>query len=819
MKKIVLGCLTVATAVKVLGARGARSARAARTLGRFRGALSVALVLGLAFPWAPTALAQGSRVDAGLDELARQRRMLELVQGGVDTSRFDLDELRLDAAFMDAPEIGEFVASSYRFELYRGVLRGPQGTLVSGAGNALDLSVLLATLLRDAGYDSRVALGLLGSEDAERLLTRALEARPEAREVVNDGDDMVAELAQVAGVSEAELIEYRQALASADLRSSDRYQESVTASAALIQALADGGVNLQGASHEDLVAEAKEYAWVEYRLGANDAWGELHPAFGALAAPAPLTADEYLEGSVPDRLQHRLRIEVGIERKRGDVFTEEHLMTPWERPVANMLGVNLSVANSPLGQSADATLQELGTSLSGTLFFVPLLNGAMAPGAKAFDTLGNLLSPEDAASAMAGVFQTAASKLNKATGALGALGSDGPADAEPFALTAQFVDVVHIAPGGQEARQRRYIFDRRAGDARALGGTALLDESVLLNGILTNMEIMVTGGSLPLDFLAHDAAEQGLHYLDAMERLLQEPDQAGLQLAFADVRGREQLLLMALFEAAGPSSGGVAYRAEPTVVSIRQALTIGEAVSGEMGVDIVFSGRRFLVNGPSGVMEDPESAVMAGAWDTMVERLYMQRFTPEVASAYSVFGAGAPLRVVKNESELAGSGAPTEALPAMQRDLSAGNVLVYSDTEAAAFGWWRVDPRTGATLGMGSGGHGTAFTEYLIELSPSLAFTAALAVPGVFMCTTLTGTALALCICDMVVGAVVFTGIGIGIGAAFAGASLTISQAVTAGSFLAIDVGVGVTSLLVGGPCNWVAGAVSDSSSKRCILA
>ncbi len=783
--------------------------------------LRAAVILSLTFPWAPTALAQGGRADGAPDELTRQRRMLEVVRDGVDTSRFDLDELRLDAAFMDALEIGELVATAYRFELYRGVLRGPQGTLVSGAGNAFDLSLLLATLLQDAGYDSRIAVGTLGSEDAERLLTRILEAS-DAREVVDVGSDHVAELALVAGVSEAELVEYGQALASVDLRSSERYQESVTASAALIQALAGAGVDLQGATHEDLVVEAKEYAWVEYRLGAGNDWGELHPAFGALAAPAPVTADEYLEGSVPDRLQHRLRIEVGIERKRGDAFTEEHLMTPWERPVANMLGVNMSVANAPLGQAADVTLQELGTSLRDTLFFVPLLNGAMAPGARAFDTLGNLLSPEDAASPMAGVFQTDASKLNKATGALGALGNDGPADDEPFALTAEFVDVVHIAPGGHESRQRRYIFDRRAGDARALGGTAMLDESVLLDGILSNMEIMVTGGSLPLDFLAFDTAEQGILYAEAMERLVREPVQSSLQTAFADVRGREQLLLMALFEAAGPSNGGVAYRAEPTVVSIRQALTVGESVSGEIGVDILFSGRRFLVDGPSGVIEDPNAAVLAGAWDTMVERLYMERFAPSVASAYSVFGAGVTLKVVKNEEELAVSGAPTEALPAMQRDLSAGNVLVYSDalsTQGAAFGWWRVDPRTGATLGMGAGGHGSAMTEYLIELSPSLAFAAALAVPGAMLCSTQTGDDLILCICDMVTGVAIFTGIGVGIGAAFAGASVLVQQGVAAGSFLALDIGVGVPSLFLGGPCTWVDMLIGDSGPRSCIKA
>lgn len=798
-----------------------RPARAARPPGRFRGPLGVVLASFLAFAWAPSALAQGSGTDAALEELARQRRLLEVVREGVDGSRFDLDALRLDAAFMDATEIGDAVATGYGFELYRGVLRGPEGTLVSGAGNAFDLSLLLATLLQDAGYDSRIAVGTLEAEDAERLLARVLEEL-ETPGATAMGSDRIAEVARAGGVSEAELVEYGRALTAVDVTSSDRYQESVAASGALIRALAGAGVDLRGATHEDLVDEAREYAWVEYRLGATDEWGALHPAFGALPGPSGVVAAEYLEGSVPGHLQHRLRIEVGIERKRGDVFSEEPLMTPWERPVANMLGVNLSVANSPLGQGAGASLQEIAGSIGDTMFFVPLLNGTMAPGARAFDTMGNLLSPEDAASPMAGVFQTGAGKLNQATGALGGLGNDGPADDEPFALTAQFVDVVHVAPGGEESRQRRYIFDRRAGDARALGGTALLDESVLLNGILSNMEIMVTGGSLPLDFLALDTTAQGMLYVEAMERLVRQPDASALQTAFADVRGRDQLLLMALFEASASGAGGVAYRAEPTVVSIRQALTVGDSVGVEIGVDIMFSGRRFLVDGPSGVTEDPDAAVLAGAWDTMVERLYMQRFDPAVASAYSVFGAGAPLEVVKSEDELAASGAPAAALPAMQRDLSAGNVLVYAAAQPggdAAFGYWRIDPLKGATLGMGTGGHGSALTEFLVELSPSLALAAALAVPGAALCATQKGDDLILCICDMVTGIAIFTGIGVGIAAAFGGATVLVQQGVAVGSFLALDLGVGVPSLFLGGPCTWVDKLIGDGGPRSCILA
>lgn len=794
-----------------------RSGPCADFVAGARRLLTCVLAIAIALPLAPSAVAQGALTSEAARELARQRNMLEVALAGVDSSRIDLDAQRLDAAFMDAQELEELLASEYRFELYRGLLRGAEATFISRAGNALDLSFLLATLLEDAGYDARIALGSLTEADGERLLERVLEplAAPE-----RSSPDQVRAVAQAADVSVEDLEEFGRALAAVELEETAPYLEAQAASAALLDALAAAGVVLASDDHAALLAEAIEYAWVEYRLG-DAAWDAIHPAFGALPAPL-VVADEYIESAVPESLQHRLRVEVGIERKRGNEFFEEHIMTPWERPVANMFGVNLAVTNSPLDQPADATLKDLGTTLRETAFFVPLLNGVLAPGAMAFDTMGNLLSPADAANAMAGVFQTAASKMGQATGLLGALGTDAPADMEPFALTAQFVDVIHVAPGGAENRQRRYVFDRRGGAARVQGGAELLDESVLLNGILSSMEFMVTGASLPTDYLVDDSVQQGLRYLDAIERLAQNPD-LGLIDGVDGLQGRDQLLLMALFEGVAPVAGGAGYRAAPTVVSIRQALTIGESVGGELGVDILHSSRRFLTTGPSGVVSDANHAVLAGAWDTMVERLYVERFAQGVDSAYSSFADGSgPLTVLTDVAELQGSGAPDAALPALQRDLAAGNVVVYASDHAAsgtAFSWWRVDPATGTTLGIGSRGHGNAALEYLVPWQISLTVAGVLAVPGAMICASQSGDALIICLCDMVTGVVIFGSIGLAVGGALAGASAAVQVGVSVGMFVGSDIGLGTAMLTpLGGPCTWADRLMSFQAPTTCIL-
>src|SRR5690606_17578114 len=87
-----------------------------------------------------------------------------------DPTEYDVDSLALDLAFEEPETIAAWVGENVDFELYAGLLRGPQGTLVAGAGNALDQAVLLARLLNDVGYEARVALGELPAEQATELV-------------------------------------------------------------------------------------------------------------------------------------------------------------------------------------------------------------------------------------------------------------------------------------------------------------------------------------------------------------------------------------------------------------------------------------------------------------------------------------------------------------------------------------------------------------------------------------------------------------------------------------------------------------------------
>lgn len=67
----------------------------------------------------------------------------------------------------DPVKIYEFVRNEFRHELYFGLLKGPEGTLLSRGGNDYDLNALLVSLLRVAGVPARFVRGRIAVTAAQ----------------------------------------------------------------------------------------------------------------------------------------------------------------------------------------------------------------------------------------------------------------------------------------------------------------------------------------------------------------------------------------------------------------------------------------------------------------------------------------------------------------------------------------------------------------------------------------------------------------------------------------------------------------------------
>lgn len=107
---------------------------------------------------------------------------IERLRTVIDRSYFETEAV-LNQSDFESEIIIDFVRDRICFEQYPGLLRGSKGTLMSRAGNALDQSFLLASLLRDAGYDARIVRGELDSHSATILLSQIQACRPDAANI------------------------------------------------------------------------------------------------------------------------------------------------------------------------------------------------------------------------------------------------------------------------------------------------------------------------------------------------------------------------------------------------------------------------------------------------------------------------------------------------------------------------------------------------------------------------------------------------------------------------------------------------------------
>lgn len=710
---------------------------------RARGGVLLRGALALAVAWMGPAswLSVGAQGDGGTDllearvRLARAYEPIEVIASRLDPTTFDVDALAFELAFEVGEDIVAEVHRRVRFEPYVGVLRGARGTLATGAGNALDQAVLTALLLGDAGYDTEIRTARLDAAAAELLWARiGTGGRPTS---IGSGPVEAAGLrpelvAEAGAFDEAEdLVERR----------GDEIQRDVAVVERLLAEAVELGDGL-GAAIGEAVAG---YAWVAYRLGNDAPWAHAHPVFGGdpPALVMGLEPDAVYVGSVPEDVQHRIRIQAFVERSVGGQLSETPVMDAWERPVANAFGVPLTYTNAADGagrvdEGSDPEAVRAATSL-----FFPMFQGELPDGALAFTTDGATVPPEEAASPYAAFFATTARALGDALGALGGLG-DSEADeaSAAMALTGFGFDFTLIEPGGDETTHRRMVVDRIGTDARAAGEVRLdpdLSEADVFAALTATHTIVVDPGRYTDEYVVARGVEHLLElrpYLDAvLEALVGDGDVPAYP---GELRQLEEpigpLLLASALTSAPLGPDVLSYRPAPGLVVIT---AVPEADRSE--VDVVANPRWSLRLGADGPRPDAAASRFAGIWETRTEALGFGAdeghvVIPAFATLAEVEGA----RVVVTAADAVRVAAlpyPAATRAAMLEDLERGYAVVAAETPTAGTpGWWRVDPTTGATLGRGGDGRGASFVEYLTSWQVSVVMAAGFTGYGVGGC-------------------------------------------------------------------------------------
>lgn len=216
-------------------------------------------------------------------------------------ARYDL-EARAASLPSDLGPSFAFVRDQIRFEPYPGTLRGAEGTLAAGAGNAADKALLLAALLKAKGFRTRFAMGRLARDRTDMLIARVFEperpyAGPEAQPPAGDVDGLML-----------------------------RVRARALRDFALIrEALGTTLPSQVGPTRDQLFKEIERHVWVQVDEGGT--WRDLDPAFadatpGKTYAEADRTAD-----AMPQELTQRVTIRLVSESLAG---TALHAQTALE---------------------------------------------------------------------------------------------------------------------------------------------------------------------------------------------------------------------------------------------------------------------------------------------------------------------------------------------------------------------------------------------------------------------------------------------------------------------------------------------------------
>jgi hypothetical protein len=301
------------------------------------------------------------------------------------------------------------VRDRIRFDPYRGILRGVEGTLAAQAGSAYDRSLLLQRLLDDMGLETRLAFGTLPESQARVLLARALQPAPDPFDP--------EPLERLAGF----LPLVRQRL---EARAARDY-EWLRGSGALTGTQAAG--RLVG------LEDVRDHVWVQARMEGK--WTDLDASFADAVAGRSYTAAARYVGTASEGDHHRVQIALVAESLAASRLASTRVLDV-EVAAASAAASTIYLTFRPRNPGLGGTL---AAKLGADTEFVPILT------VDGTDTTGRPIPgvrPEASASRAF-------------------LGAGGRAE-----LAGLYLDVTTTSPGGRTHRSRRTLIDRLPAGAR-----------------------------------------------------------------------------------------------------------------------------------------------------------------------------------------------------------------------------------------------------------------------------------------------------------------------------------------------------------------
>jgi hypothetical protein len=633
----------------------------------------------------------------------------------IDHEQFDLDALAFALALETPQTIAPRVDNMIATQVYAGALRGAEGTLRAASGNSLDQALLLQRLLIDAGQEVRIARTQLDGAAAQSLV--AASGKPQRAPALTDMNSGMAALDDMekAAGSEDILDGLRAVLSGGG--PTGPVPETIALQVDRISSALGSALPASGSRDDVILTEARDYFWVQTRLFATDDWQDLHIAFAPEDALVP---DSFVADPLPEELVHRVHVVFDLEIREGNKLKLSRLMEDMRIDTMTSLPRPRVLSIIPDGVINGATTIE--DAASDSTFYVPLLDGEIAPRAVAFSADGLTVPATDVlqSNELASSIATSTSKLTDALDLLPSLGADEdeaalPPNTPPREVTGLWAQVTVAAPGADRLTFRRLLVDRIGADRRAEGQVFVPPDTIVAeDAILGQWMLMIqTGGVGQAELLATQ-----IDRLQAMLPAVRSGDErfSGLSVSNPAMQALTTALFDTAADAGAALSDGWTYRRGAGVLLSSQTyIRSQDDLAQQSAIDILTTNRRGI--GQDG-QSRPTAALAAGVAETLAERTLADAIAVNVGFApTSTDGSWDFLTQTDTLLPITSKSDIPEVTPAVraaiETELALGNVLAFAQDGPA---WWRIDAASGATIGADALGRGGESAEYIMIL-------------------------------------------------------------------------------------------------------
>lgn len=672
----------------------------------------------------------------------RQEKLFQLLEEAerqIPRDTFDVKAI-VDKVGRDPAKLFQWVRDETYLVPYRGLLRGDKGVLMDRLGNSLDRTKLIVELLRLAGHKVRLAHGTLSEKQAKEVLQKARsipkDGIPALRPSREIPDDLLQKVSAQNQIDQAQVRKLITNITAEQDRMKEAVMRRVSEQAAFIAAAVGKPKEDLRKKEEAAAIEAiRDHWWVQWQDGSK--WVDLDPTLpDAKPGQTLINVQETIEADkLPANLYHEVEVRVIIEQWRQGGLKEVPVLTHNLRPTESF-GKHIRLRHFPLHWPKDSNLfkeknpvETLKKTVLAQDEWLPMLSvGDKDITQSTFTDSGDTRGAHAALIAAGWGFTGAAKKVKSVleSGQIGDVGpkrrSDKPRKSDAV-LTAEWIEYEIRVPGQTPRKIRREIFDLIGPAARLTGnptGFEMSEARRMERGLtlIGETEILPLVTQVSPEFVEHLMASNMLKNRAVLLAFLRakelNPKVVNEQLGKLKPIPF-QLYSLALARVAWSRFHGDVYLDHPNILSYHKQPR--QNLKGELSLyesfdivanDVSVQGRTdadpFLVRLEQGVLDtNAEALLMAGG--------------SEVRNTAEIFAETSGRRIEwlaigsSNDRAWGSVDLHQDVRTRIRQDVGAGysvmlpTKLLPIDGQAVA-GWWRVDPRSGQTLGIGERGWG-----------------------------------------------------------------------------------------------------------------